>query len=49
MLRPKAVAAYLPEQAIVADELLQHVVGLVDGNSKVDDLRGAFDKYAAEM
>ena len=48
MLRPKAVAAYLPEQAIVAEELTQHVKELIDGNSEVDDLRGAFDKYAAE-
>ncbi|KAK3101877.1 hypothetical protein FSP39_006991 [Pinctada imbricata] len=48
MLRPKAVTAYLPEQTIVADELLEHVRKLKDDNSEVADLRPEFDKYAAE-
>lgn len=48
MLRPKAVASYLPEQSIVADELWDHVISLRNREKEVTDLRPELDKYAAE-
>ncbi|XP_022338731.1 cytochrome P450 302a1, mitochondrial-like [Crassostrea virginica] len=48
MLKPKAVAAYLPEHSIVADELWNHVMSLRDQEKEVDDLRPILDKYATE-
>ncbi|XP_048730635.2 cytochrome P450 302a1, mitochondrial-like [Ostrea edulis] len=48
MLRPRAVASYLPEQSIVADELWDHVISLRNQEKEVEDLRPELDKYAAE-
>eukprot|EP00105_Crassostrea_gigas_P024628 XP_011444932.1 PREDICTED: cytochrome P450 27C1 [Crassostrea gigas] len=48
MLKPKAVAAYLPEHSIVADELWNHVMALRNQEKEVDDLRPILDRYAAE-
>lgn len=48
MLKPKAVAAYLPEHSIVADELWNYVMALRNQEKEVDDLRPILDKYAAE-
>ena len=48
MLRPRAVASYLPEHSIVADELWDHVISLRNQDNEVKDLRPELDKYAAE-
>lgn len=48
MLRPKAVSAYLPEQAIVSDEFVTRLFQLRDEDGVVDDITPELYKYAAE-
>ena len=48
MLRPKAVAAYIEEQSIVGDDLIQRIGEMMDENGNVDDLRDTIYKYATE-
>lgn len=48
MLRPKAVSAYLPEQAIVSDEFVTRLLQLRDEDGVVDDITPELYKYAAE-
>ena len=47
MLRPKAVSAYLNEQSLVADDLVEKISRSKDGDI-VDDIRNDLDKFATE-
>ena len=48
MLRPKAVSAYLADQSIVGDDLMDRIEELRDGQGNIEDFRDTLYKYATE-
>ena len=48
MMKPKAVAAYLPEQSIVAEDFVNRLSQGADKNGRLDDVRSDVESFAAE-
>ena len=48
MLRPKAVSAYISDQSIVGDDMIEQIEQMMDENGDVADMRDTIYKYATE-